>query len=77
MDRVERTTREQFGVPMPDVAVPEGASWRPESQEMTMRSGQTYHRCLIEERAGDYPRRHGTLRALASDSLIDRVLERR
>lgn len=77
VDRVEAQTRERFGIPMPDVGVPEGASWRPESQEMTMRSGGTYHRCFIEERAAEYPRRHGSYAAVAADGLVDRVLGRR
>jgi dipeptidase len=75
--RLEALTRERFGIRMPVAEVPEGASWRPESQEMTMRSGGTYHRCLLEDRVKEYPRRHGSYAAAATDSLVDRVLHRR
>lgn len=55
---VEVATRAESGIRMPDVPVPEGASWRPESEPMTLRSGRTYHRCWVEG-FDDYPRRHG------------------
>jgi dipeptidase len=77
VEQVERATVARFGVPMPGVDVPEGASWRPESAEMIQRPGQTYHRCLMEERADEYPRRHGGYRSLASDTLVSRVLGNR
>ena len=77
VEQVERTTVARFGIPMPQVEVPEGASWRPESAEMRQRPGQTYHRCLMEERADEYPRRHGTLASQAQDTLVSRVLGRR
>lgn len=77
VDQVERITLERFGIPMPRVEVPEGASWRPESAEMRQRPGQTHHRCLIEGRADDYPRRHGTLASQAQDTLVSRVLGHR
>ncbi len=73
VSRVERETRERFGVPMPDIEVPEGASWRPESDVMTQRSGQTYHRCFVEG-LGSYPRRHGSLAAQATPGLLDSIL---
>ena len=77
VEQVSRTTVARFGIPMPQVEVPEGASWRPESAEMRQRPGQTYHRCLMEERADEYPRRHGTLASQAQDTLVSRVLRRR
>jgi uncharacterized protein YigA (DUF484 family) len=73
VSRVERETRERFGVPMPDIEVPEGASWRPESDVMTQRSGQTYHRCFVEG-LGSYPRRHGSLGGRATPGLLDPIL---
>jgi len=57
--RAEAETRERFGVAMPRVEVPEGASWRPESEPMTLREGRTYHRCFRSGEEG-YPRRHGS-----------------
>ncbi len=73
VERLEARTRERFGIRMPAAEVPEGASWRPESEPMTMRDGRTYHRCF---RAGlaDYPRTHGSYASLASDSLVAAVL---
>ncbi|MBT8487273.1 MAG: peptidase U34, partial [Gemmatimonadetes bacterium] len=56
---VEVETRAQSGIRMPTVDVPEGASWRPESEPMTLRPGRTYHRCWVEG-LDDYPRRHGS-----------------
>lgn len=66
--RVERDTRERFGVRMPEADMPEGASWRPESQPMIRRPGHTYHRCFMPDLA-DYPREHGSYASLASASL--------
>jgi hypothetical protein len=74
VERVEGATRKRFGIPMPDVDVPEGASWRPESAPMTMRPGETYHRCLVDDFISEYPRRHGSYASMAADSLVDRVL---
>ena len=71
--RVEAGTRDEFGIRMPDVEVPFGASWRPESQEMTQRPGQTYHRCFMDGFA-DYPRVHGSYDSLAAQRLVSRVL---
>jgi len=73
VDRVELETRNSYGIPMPSVETPEGASWRPESDPMIQRPGQTYHRCFVEGLA-DYPRRHGSYDQLASDSLLAAVL---
>lgn len=56
---VEVRTRDRFGISLPDVAVAEGGSWRPESEPMTLRAGKTYHRCWVEG-LDDYPRRHGS-----------------
>lgn len=56
---VEMEARDDFGIPMPDVAVAEGGTWRPESEPMTLRAGKTYHRCW-EEGLDEYPRRHGS-----------------
>ncbi|MDH3270420.1 MAG: C69 family dipeptidase [Gemmatimonadota bacterium] len=63
---VEVVARRERGIRMPDVPVPEGATWRPESTPMTLREGNTYHRCWTEGRAG-YPRRHGTFADLAEE----------
>ena len=71
--RVEEETRERFGIRMPDVETPEGASWRPESDPMIQRPGQTYHRCLLEG-FEEYPRAHGSYAGLASDTLLASVL---
>jgi dipeptidase len=73
--RVEERTRERFGIRMPDVEVPTGATWRPESQPMTRREGRTYHRCFVEG-FEEYPRAHGSYRSSAADSLA-RSLPRR
>lgn len=70
--RTERETRARFGIPMPDIEVPEGATWRPESDRMTQRSGQTYHRCFAEG-LGSYPRRHGSWAARAAPGLLDTI----
>lgn len=56
---VEVETRADGGIRMPDVDMPEGASWRPESEPMILRPGRTYHRCWVEG-LDDYPRRHGS-----------------
>ncbi|MDZ7780059.1 MAG: C69 family dipeptidase [Gemmatimonadota bacterium] len=74
VERVERETRERFGVRMPTAGVPEGATWRPESGPMTLREGRTYHRCF-REGFDAYPRPHGSYAAEASDPLIDGVLD--
>jgi len=63
--RVEAETRDRFGIRMPGTKVPEGASWRPESAEMTLREGHTYHRCWTPGAEG-YPRSHGSHASLAS-----------
>ena len=63
---VEVVARRERGIRMPDVPVPEGATWRPESTPMKLREGNTYHRCWTEGRAG-YPRRHGTFADLAEE----------
>lgn len=76
VSRVERDTRERFGIRMPDIAVPEGASWRPESHEMTQRPGQTYHRCLVDGPSA-YPRRHGSWGSYATYGVVDSVLRAR
>ncbi|MGD2069264.1 MAG: C69 family dipeptidase [Gemmatimonadota bacterium] len=60
VERVEAETRERFGLRMPDVELPEGATWRPESAPMTRRPGRTYHRCYRPEDRASYPRRHGS-----------------
>jgi hypothetical protein len=65
--RVERETRERFGIPAPEVALPEGASWRPESEPMTRRPGKTYHRCYVRG-FDEYPRPHGSYAAEASEA---------
>ncbi len=62
---VEVETRADSGIRMPDVRLPEGATWRPESEPMTQRPGRTYHRCW-EDGLGDYPRRHGSYADQAS-----------
>lgn len=59
VERVEAETRERFGIRMPEAEVPEGGSWRPDSEPMTRRPGRTYHRCF-REGLGSYPRRHGS-----------------
>lgn len=66
---VEVEARDRFGIPMPDVAVVEGGSWRPESEPMTQRPGETYHRCWVEG-LDEYPRRHGSY-ADQADALLD------
>jgi hypothetical protein len=71
--RTEDQTRERFGIRMPEAEVPDGASWLPESQPMTLRSGRPYHRCLSDG-LDEYPRLHGSYASLASDSLLDAVL---
>lgn len=73
VERVERETRERFGVRMSTAEVPEGATWRPESGPMTLREGRTYHRCF-REGFDAYPRPHGSYASEASDTLIDGVL---
>lgn len=72
-DGVEEEIRQHYGIRMPEVETPEGASWLPESEAMIQRPGNTYHRCF---RAGleSYPRRHDSYGSLASDSLIQSVL---
>jgi len=75
VDQVEGETRARYGIQMPTVETPEGASWRPESDPMIQRTGQTYHRCLLEDLA-EYPRRHGSYARLASDSLAESVMRR-
>jgi hypothetical protein len=70
--RVEARTREAYGIRMPATQVPSGASWRPESETMTRRPGNTYHRCFVSGLA-DYPRRHGSYADLASKALIQDV----
>lgn len=71
--RTESQTRDRFGIRMPDVEVPEGATWRPESGPMTLRSGRTYHRCF-QEGIGTYPRPHGSYASGADDELVRRIL---
>lgn len=66
---VEVEARDRFGIRMPEVAVAEGGSWRPESEPMTQRPGGTYHRCWVEG-LGEYPRRHGSY-ADQADVLLD------
>lgn len=73
---VEDATRKRFGIRLPDVEVPEGATWRPESEEMTLRSGRTYHRCWVQGLA-TYPRRHGSYAAQTTPGLVDSVLRAR
>jgi dipeptidase len=65
VERVEAETRQQFGIVGPDVPVPEGASWLPESQPMSQRPGRTYHRCYVPGFA-EYPRSHGSYASLAT-----------
>lgn len=65
VERVESDTRERYGIATPNVETPEGASWRAESEPMTQRAGQTYHRCFHAGLEG-YPRRHGSFSAQAS-----------
>jgi hypothetical protein len=72
--KVETETRERYGIPMPQVETPEGASWRPESDPMLQRPGETYHRCFVEG-FDQYPRRHGTYATLASDTLVQAILD--
>ena len=72
-DHVEEEIRDRHGIRMPEVGTPEGASWRPESEIMTQRPGQTYHRCFLEG-FETYPRRHGSYAAQASDTLLESVL---
>jgi dipeptidase len=71
--RVEADTRALFGISMPDLPVPEGATWRPESHDMTQRPGGTYHRCFVEGFA-TYPRAHGSYADLASEQLVAAAL---
>lgn len=71
--RTEAETRDEFGIRMPDTEVPEGATWRPESGPMTLRSGRTYHRCF-QDGLGTYPRPHGSYASEADDALIRRIL---
>ncbi|MEX2472510.1 MAG: C69 family dipeptidase [Gemmatimonadota bacterium] len=71
--RTEAETRDRLGIRMPDTEVPEGATWRPESGPMTLRSGRTYHRCF-QEGLGTYPRPHGSHASEADDELIRRIL---
>lgn len=73
--RVDARTRERFGIPMPDVEVSTGATWRPESEPMIRREGRTYHRCFVEGLEA-YPRTHGSYRSLAADSLVRSALRR-
>jgi dipeptidase len=61
--RVEADTRDTYGVRLPTGDVVEGGSWRPESEPMTQRPGQTYHRCY-RAGLGSYPRRHGSFAEL-------------
>ncbi len=72
VERVEGETRARFGIRPPAVDLPEGASWRPASEPMTMREGRTYHRCWVPGTAG-YPRRHGGHASLASPELARSV----
>ncbi len=72
---VEGASVERYGVPMPEVKTPEGASWRPESDSMLRRPGRTYHRCYVEG-FDDYPRRHGGYAPLTSDTLAAAILDR-
>ncbi len=73
VDRVETETLERYGIRMPRTETPEGASWRPESDPMTLRQGRTYHRCFMEG-FESYPRAHGSYAAQASDTLVKAVL---
>ncbi len=59
VERVEAETRERFSVRMPDAELPEGVSWRTESEPMIRRPGRTYHRCFVPGLA-EYPRTHGS-----------------
>jgi hypothetical protein len=65
VQRVESEARERFAVRMPDVDVPEGASWRAESEPMILGPGRTYHRCFVPGLA-EYPRSHGSYESLVS-----------
>lgn len=67
VQRVETESRKRMPIRMPRVDVPEGASWRPESEPMVRRPGRTYHRCFVPGLA-EYPRPHGSYAALASES---------
>lgn len=54
---VEVETRADEGIRMPNVERPEGTTWRPESEPMTLRADRTYHRCWVDG-LDVYPRRH-------------------
>lgn len=74
--RTEAKTRDEFGIRMPDTEVPEGATWRPESGPMTLRSGRTYHRCF-RDGLDRYPRPHGSYSSEASEDLVQAILSGR
>ncbi len=63
VDAVERETRRQFSIPMPDRAVPEGATWRPESGSMAKPAEVDRLHCY-QPGLDRYPRRHGSYRHL-------------
>lgn len=64
-DEVEQRTRERFGIRLPRGEDVEGATWRPESQEMNLEAGfgeeeeaEMHHRCYVPG-FDEYPREHG------------------
>lgn len=69
---VETRTREELGgIRMPSRETEEGATWRPESEEMNLEEGfggdQMHHRCFVQG-LDDYPREHGSY---DGDRLLD------
>jgi LPXTG-motif cell wall-anchored protein len=70
VERVETDSRERFPIRMPEVDVPEGASWRAESEPMTRRPGRAYHRCFVPG-LDEYPRSHGSYASRGWESLAN------